>query len=110
MIQLTEEAKERLKEMVLPAESVRVAVRGGGCSGMTYNMSFDNKQGEFDKVYDSNGIKVYCFILLKLSYLVMQLIEQLWLVCLKISLVLNNFGKVNRTAFQLAYYPCLELL
>ena len=63
-IKVTKRAANRVK-VILEGESklgygLRVSVVGGGCSGMTYNMSFDNKQGEFDKVYDSNGIKVYC--------------------------------------------------
>lgn len=40
--------------------ALRMSVIGGGCSGMTYNMSFDNEQGEFDKVYESEGVKVFC--------------------------------------------------
>ena len=40
--------------------ALRMSVVGGGCSGMTYNMSFDDKRGEFDKIYESEGIKVYC--------------------------------------------------
>ena len=40
--------------------ALRMEVVGGGCSGMTYNMSFDDNQGEFDKVYESEGIKIYC--------------------------------------------------
>ncbi|HIA23542.1 MAG TPA: iron-sulfur cluster assembly accessory protein, partial [Candidatus Marinimicrobia bacterium] len=35
-------------------------VDGGGCSGMNYKMSFDNKQGEMDKVIESNGLKIFC--------------------------------------------------
>ena len=63
-IKVSEKAANRVK-VILEGEGkvgygLRVSVVGGGCSGMTYNMSFDNKQGEFDKVYDSNGIKVYC--------------------------------------------------
>jgi len=63
-IKVSEKAANRVK-VILEGEGkvgygLRVSVVGGGCSGMTYNMSFDNKQGEFDKVYDSKGIKVYC--------------------------------------------------
>ena len=63
-IKVTEKAAARVK-VILEGEKkigfgLRVSVVGGGCSGMTYNMSFDDKQGEFDKVYESNGIKVYC--------------------------------------------------
>ena len=32
----------------------------GGCSGMSYNMSFDNNENEFDKVFHSNGVKILC--------------------------------------------------
>jgi len=63
-IKVTEKAAARVN-VILEGEKkvgfgLRVSVVGGGCSGMTYNMSFDNKQGEFDKVFESNGIKVYC--------------------------------------------------
>ena len=39
---------------------LRVEVISGGCSGMNYNMTFDNEKKEFDKVFESHGIKVYC--------------------------------------------------
>ena len=39
---------------------LRVTVNGGGCSGMSYNLTFDDKKNEFDKVYESNGIKIVC--------------------------------------------------
>ncbi|MDB3868733.1 iron-sulfur cluster assembly accessory protein [Candidatus Marinimicrobia bacterium] len=63
-IKVTDKAAARVK-VILEGEGkvgfgLRVSVVGGGCSGMTYNMSFDNNQGEFDKVYESKGIKVYC--------------------------------------------------
>ena len=35
---------------------LRLSVVGGGCSGMNYNIAFDNKKGEFDKVYESLGL------------------------------------------------------
>ena len=40
--------------------SLRVSVIGGGCSGMSYNLTFDNKEKEFDKVYHCKGIKILC--------------------------------------------------
>jgi iron-sulfur cluster assembly protein len=40
--------------------ALRTGVDGGGCSGMNYKMSFDNKQGEMDKVIVSNGLKILC--------------------------------------------------
>ena len=40
--------------------ALRTGVDGGGCSGMNYKMSFDNKQGEMDIVIVSNGLKILC--------------------------------------------------
>tara|TARA_Y100000766_G_scaffold68559_1_gene57481 strand:- start:27 stop:371 length:345 start_codon:yes stop_codon:yes gene_type:complete len=40
--------------------NLRMSVKGGGCSGMTYKMSFDNNQQEFDKVFESQGINIIC--------------------------------------------------
>jgi iron-sulfur cluster assembly protein len=64
IITITENAAKRIN-VILKGEGkenhgLRVSVVGGGCSGMSYNMSFDNAQGEFDKVYESHGIKIFC--------------------------------------------------
>jgi len=40
--------------------ALRISVIGGGCSGMSYNLTFDNNEGEFDKIYTSKGIKIIC--------------------------------------------------
>lgn len=37
---------------------VRVGVKSGGCSGLSYDLTFDNKQEENDKVFEENGIKI----------------------------------------------------
>ena len=63
-IELTKKAAKRINA-ILKAESkqdhgLRVEVISGGCSGMNYNMTFDNEKKEFDKVFESHGIKVYC--------------------------------------------------
>ena len=39
---------------------LRMSVEGGGCSGMTYKMDFENKIGEFDKEFESNGLRIVC--------------------------------------------------
>jgi len=39
---------------------LRMGVEGGGCSGMNYKMTFDEKPGEMDKVMESNGLKILC--------------------------------------------------
>ena len=59
MIQLTEEAKERLKEMTTPEESLRVAVRGGGCSGMSYFLDICDEYDEEDMLIECDHVKIY---------------------------------------------------
>ena len=63
-ISITKKAATRIKA-ILDAEkkeghALRLSVVGGGCSGMNYNIAFDDKKGEFDKVYTSKGVNIYC--------------------------------------------------
>lgn len=37
---------------------VRVSVTSGGCSGLSYNMDFDNESQPEDQVFEDNGVKV----------------------------------------------------
>ena len=37
---------------------IRVGVQGGGCSGLMYQLTFDNQDLEGDKSFEDNGIKV----------------------------------------------------
>ena len=37
---------------------VRVSVTSGGCSGLSYQMDFDNESQENDQVFEDNGVKV----------------------------------------------------
>lgn len=37
---------------------VRVSVKGGGCSGLSYDMKFDNKMEADDQVFEDKGIKL----------------------------------------------------
>ena len=37
---------------------VRVGVKSGGCSGLSYDLKFDKEQIESDKVFEDNGIKI----------------------------------------------------
>lgn len=63
MIFISDIAKERVlkiwKEDNLTSEHfVRVSVTSGGCSGLTYNMHFDNEQRPTDEVFEDKGIKI----------------------------------------------------
>ncbi len=62
-IVLTPKAVAKVKEIMgqqnpVPA-GLRVGVVGGGCSGFSYSMSFENSAGMMDKVFDFEGLKVY---------------------------------------------------
>lgn len=37
---------------------VRVGVKSGGCSGLSYELNFDNKTGNDDKIFEDNAIKI----------------------------------------------------
>jgi|TARA_Y100000031_G_scaffold54118_1_gene61662 iron-sulfur cluster assembly protein len=63
-ITATKSAVKRLKG-VMAADGkedhfLRMSVEGGGCSGMTYKMDFENEKGEFDKEFESNGLTIIC--------------------------------------------------
>ncbi|MCS7025209.1 MAG: iron-sulfur cluster assembly accessory protein [Bryobacteraceae bacterium] len=63
MIQLTDRAVEKVKE-ILEAQDpkptgLRIAVVGGGCSGFSYSMAFENNPSLLDKTYNYNGLKVF---------------------------------------------------
>ena len=65
MITVTENAKQKaiflMEEEKKPAGSfIRVGVEGGGCSGLTYKLEFDNLIHEGDKVFEDKGIKIVC--------------------------------------------------
>jgi iron-sulfur cluster assembly protein len=37
---------------------IRVGVQGGGCSGLMYQLTFDNEEKEGDMSFENNGVKV----------------------------------------------------
>jgi len=41
-----------------PSYFLRVSVVGGGCSGLSYKLDFDNKSKPTDQVFENNGVKV----------------------------------------------------
>jgi iron-sulfur cluster assembly accessory protein len=63
MVQITPTAVNKVRE-ILEAQNpkpagLRLAVVGGGCSGFSYSMAFENKPSMLDKTYDYEGLKVY---------------------------------------------------
>lgn len=45
----------------LETHFLRVGVKGGGCSGLTYKMEFDDKTDQFDEIWDTEkGLRVVC--------------------------------------------------
>jgi iron-sulfur cluster assembly protein len=49
----------RDQEGIDPSHGLRVAVRGGGCSGFEYALDFENEARESDWVYEQGDLKVY---------------------------------------------------
>lgn len=62
MIQLTDAAKEEVKRLLSkqnkPGFGLKVGVRGGGCSGLSYQLGFSSKQ-EGDNEFVFDGVKVF---------------------------------------------------
>ncbi|MGB5275399.1 MAG: iron-sulfur cluster assembly accessory protein [Flavobacteriaceae bacterium] len=64
MIQVSESAKQRvislMKEEGYDASKdyVRVGVKSGGCSGLSYELKFDNKIDVADKVFEDNAVRI----------------------------------------------------
>ena len=62
-VNLTPNAIAKVKEIMAQQNPVpaglRVGVVGGGCSGFSYSMSFENGAGMMDKTFDFDGLKVY---------------------------------------------------
>ncbi len=62
-MQITELAVTKVREMAkaqnLDGHALRVMVVGGGCSGLTYDMDFEEGQKDGDWVLDFHGLKVF---------------------------------------------------
>src|SRR6188474_3257400 len=65
MIYVSDKAREKVSKLMKDAsiESaqdffLRVSVVGGGCSGLSYKLDFDNETKAMDQVFEDNGIKV----------------------------------------------------
>lgn len=63
MIQISEHAADKIKEMLSQQEEasnlfLRIGVKSGGCSGFSYGMGLDDEQQEKDQEFEVQGLKV----------------------------------------------------
>ena len=62
IITLTESALKEVKRLInvqgIDEGGLRLGVKGGGCSGLSYTINFDDKIGQYDQVYEIDGVKV----------------------------------------------------
>ena len=64
-IYVSEKAKAKIHQLMTsagiandPSYFLRVGVVGGGCSGLSYKMDFDNESKPTDQVFESEGVKI----------------------------------------------------
>ncbi len=64
MIKVSDIAKSKVVELMsedgynATTDYVRVGVKSGGCSGLSYDLKFDKTHEEEDKVFEDNGVKI----------------------------------------------------
>ena len=64
MIKVSETAKKKVVQLMTEegfnavTDYVRVGVKSGGCSGLSYDLKFDNEHLDEDKVFEDNGVKI----------------------------------------------------
>ena len=63
MVQLTETAITKVKEIIDTQEpkpaGLRISVVGGGCSGFSYSMAFENAATMLDKTFTYEGLRLF---------------------------------------------------
>ncbi len=65
MITVSENAKNQAIKLMAEDNSpegsfIRVGVKGGGCSGLSYDLTFDHVMNEGDKEFEDRGVKIVC--------------------------------------------------
>lgn len=63
MIKITDKAKDKIVELrsqdnLSSSHNIRVAVKGGGCSGLMYDLEFDATIKPEDKVFEDKEVKI----------------------------------------------------
>lgn len=79
MIYISETASARVKEILLDEGKsddyfVRISVKGGGCSGLSYDISFDNHALADDQYFEDKGVKL-CTDLMSFLYVCNSTLE-----------------------------------
>jgi iron-sulfur cluster assembly accessory protein len=63
MVTLTEAAAKKVSDLRLeegkPEWGLRIRLVGGGCSGMSYELGWEEQESEEDNVVESHGVKVF---------------------------------------------------
>lgn len=63
MVTITDKAKDRIVELRQEEGknanyNVRVSVKGGGCSGLMYDLTFDDQISESDEIFEDKEVKI----------------------------------------------------
>ena len=64
MIKVSENAKTKIAQLMsdegfnVADDFVRVGVKSGGCSGLSYELDFDRQLGDSDKLFEDEGVKI----------------------------------------------------
>ena len=64
MIKVSDSAKAKVIELMRDdgfnpdQDYIRVGVKSGGCSGLSYDLKFDNSSEEGDKIFEDNGVRI----------------------------------------------------
>lgn len=63
MITVSEKASSYIKDLMVkenhvPGTFVRVGVKGGGCSGLSYELVFEAEQKPGDQIFEDKGVKI----------------------------------------------------
>ena len=64
MIKVSDTAKEKVIQLMtedgfdIASDYIRVGVKSGGCSGLSYDLKFDKSQEDGDKVFQDYGVKI----------------------------------------------------
>ncbi len=63
-ITITDKAVKEIKRImdenkITPEFGLRIGVKGGGCSGLTYTLGFDPENREGDSIFEQDGVKLF---------------------------------------------------